>query len=270
MLRRGRAGLGRRVRPGAGAAGQGDRAGRARPPRSACSAARCTPPPTSTRAPAGWSPRTPRGTRRWPSRRPSATTSGGTSPWAAWPTSRARRAGRRTVAGTPRRPSRWPAAWTSTIRARSGRHSGCSSSGWATRTPAIVHLEPVNRAAAPASSPSAARPARTSWRPTCAPDGRCRTACTGSWSPSAPTTRFPGLAALCWRCRGHAWPRTPRSTSASPPRSRCTERTDNPFALARTWLCHGERLRRAGRRAEARDRLVAAADLFDRLGARRG
>jgi DNA-binding CsgD family transcriptional regulator len=45
-------------------------------------------------------------------------------------------------------------------------------------------------------------------------------------------------------------------------------RTDNPFALARTWLCHGERLRRAGRRAAARDRLAAAADLFDRLGAR--
>ena len=79
--------------------------------------------------------------------------------------------------------------------------------------------------------------------------------------------RFPALAALCWRCRG--------LLAADADIDACFgaaialhERTDNPFALARTWLCHGERLRRAGRRGDARSRLSAAADLFDRLGAR--
>jgi DNA-binding CsgD family transcriptional regulator len=79
--------------------------------------------------------------------------------------------------------------------------------------------------------------------------------------------RFPGLAAVCWRCRG--------LMAEDADIDRCFgtaaalhERTGNPFALARTWLCHGERLRRAGRRADARGRLTAALDLFEQLGAR--
>jgi DNA-binding CsgD family transcriptional regulator len=40
-----------------------------------------------------------------------------------------------------------------------------------------------------------------------------------------------------------------------------------PFPLARTALNYGERLRRIGRRREARARLHAARDIFDRLGA---
>jgi DNA-binding CsgD family transcriptional regulator len=42
---------------------------------------------------------------------------------------------------------------------------------------------------------------------------------------------------------------------------------DTPFEAARTHLCLGERLRRAGRRVESRARLRAALDVFERLGA---
>ncbi len=43
--------------------------------------------------------------------------------------------------------------------------------------------------------------------------------------------------------------------------------TPTPFERARTELCYGERLRRARRRAEARERLHAALDVFQQLGA---
>jgi DNA-binding CsgD family transcriptional regulator len=43
---------------------------------------------------------------------------------------------------------------------------------------------------------------------------------------------------------------------------------EDAFQLARTRLAYGERLRRAGRRIEAREQLRAALELFERLGAR--
>jgi DNA-binding CsgD family transcriptional regulator len=43
---------------------------------------------------------------------------------------------------------------------------------------------------------------------------------------------------------------------------------DRPFDLARTQLLYGEYLRRTRRRADARGQLRAAADAFERLGAR--
>ena len=46
------------------------------------------------------------------------------------------------------------------------------------------------------------------------------------------------------------------------------EAVQSPFALARTRLCHGERLRRAGRRVEAREQLRPALETFERIGAR--
>jgi DNA-binding CsgD family transcriptional regulator len=44
-------------------------------------------------------------------------------------------------------------------------------------------------------------------------------------------------------------------------------RVQSPFALARTRLCYGERLRRAGRRIDAREQLRAARETFERIGA---
>jgi DNA-binding CsgD family transcriptional regulator len=42
---------------------------------------------------------------------------------------------------------------------------------------------------------------------------------------------------------------------------------DNIFATARTWLAYGERLRRSGRRIDAREQLKQAIGVFDRLDA---
>ena len=52
------------------------------------------------------------------------------------------------------------------------------------------------------------------------------------------------------------------------PFRRALELHDTPFETGRTELCFGERLRRAGRRTEARAQLHAALERFDRLGAK--
>ena len=44
-------------------------------------------------------------------------------------------------------------------------------------------------------------------------------------------------------------------------------KAESPFALARTRLCYGERLRRVGQRVAAREELKASLETFDRIGA---
>ena len=78
---------------------------------------------------------------------------------------------------------------------------------------------------------------------------------TGRPGPSAP----PRAAAGCWRRRTTPTPYSPR------PRT-CT----SPFERARTELCWGERLRRDGRRIDARRHLHEAHRAFAASARRRG
>ena len=67
--------------------------------------------------------------------------------------------------------------------------------------------------------------------------------------------------------RGPRAARRRRAERTSRRRCACTRETPDRFEEARTRLCHGERLRRARRRAQAREQLRAALDTFDELGA---
>lgn len=60
---------------------------------------------------------------------------------------------------------------------------------------------------------------------------------------------------------------SPTATGSRSTSARRWQATPPPFETARTRLCFGERLRRAGRRVEARENLQAALRTFDRLGA---
>jgi DNA-binding CsgD family transcriptional regulator len=78
---------------------------------------------------------------------------------------------------------------------------------------------------------------------------------------------FPGNAAIAWRCRG--------LIAADEEYQDCFEaalglhrRGSSPFETGRTQFCFGERLRRGGRRVDAREHLRAAHLAFDQLGAR--
>jgi DNA-binding CsgD family transcriptional regulator len=78
--------------------------------------------------------------------------------------------------------------------------------------------------------------------------------------------RFPGAAAVAWRCRG-LLALEEEVDACFTTALRLHQRLDNPFALARTELAYGERLRRAGRRQDARHHLQRAVELLTELGA---
>ncbi|MBB3084378.1 AAA family ATPase [Geodermatophilus sabuli] len=78
--------------------------------------------------------------------------------------------------------------------------------------------------------------------------------------------RFPGAAAVAWRCRG-LLATDEEFDACFTAALRLHQRLDNPFALARTELSYGERLRRAGRRQDARRHLRTAVELLTELGA---
>ena len=93
------------------------------------------------------------------------------------------------------------------------------------------------------------------------------TATVDAFVARAAETRRPWALATAARCRGLI---ADESTFADAFEEALIlhEATPSPFERARTELCYGERLRRARKRREARGRLKAAFDVFDRLGAR--
>jgi len=76
---------------------------------------------------------------------------------------------------------------------------------------------------------------------------------------------FPALAALAMRCRGLDAAEDYDELFAEA--YRLHDAAPNALARARTALCYGERLRRSGRRTEARRHLRAAFDAFTRMDA---
>jgi len=76
---------------------------------------------------------------------------------------------------------------------------------------------------------------------------------------------FPALAALAMRCRGLDAAEDYDELFAAA--YRMHDAAPNALARARTALCYGERLRRSGRRVEARRHLRAAFDAFTRMDA---
>lgn len=82
-----------------------------------------------------------------------------------------------------------------------------------------------------------------------------RAATGGAWGPAA-VARCRGILAPVEEVDGHF------ATAVAG-----HERDGQPFEAARTWLAWGERLRRSRRRAQAREPLTRAWELFDGLGA---
>ncbi|WP_051807189.1 AAA family ATPase [Actinoplanes subtropicus] len=76
---------------------------------------------------------------------------------------------------------------------------------------------------------------------------------------------FPAVAALAMRCRGLDAAEEYDELFAAA--YRMHDAAPNALARARTALCYGERLRRSGRRVEARRHLRAAFDAFTRMDA---
>ena len=199
-------------------------------------------------------------------RRPGSSTTRATR----WPCSRASRprsATSRSAARTwPVAGDRRPARGRDRARLRRRVRSGCSSSGSA------AARRPSSRSSSsPASSASGRRATRrccsgrpTSSRPTCGSAAATRPRRSSPRSSAPPTTRAaagrprrPLAAAACSRP-------TTRSTSRF---AEALEHREMPFETARTRLALGERLRRAGRRVEARAELREALAAFERLGA---
>jgi len=132
---------------------------------------------------------------------------------------------------------------------------------------AIRHLEAANRVDALGGEPLMGRPSAPdlveayvrAGRPV--PAGMRRDLEAQSLDESLPAT-----AAAAWRCRGLL----AEETSFDDCFARALglhQATGMPWPTARTALAYGERLRRAGRRVDARVQLRLAAETFQRIGA---
>lgn len=131
---------------------------------------------------------------------------------------------------------------------------------------AVDYLEVANRMRG--SEPVLARPSATDLVEAYVRSGRnVPASMVDSLVRQSGDDEFPGNAAIAWRCRGLIAPDDQYQD--------CFERAlglhdrgSSPFETARTRFCLGERLRRSGRRVEARKHLREACLAFVHLGAR--
>lgn len=82
-----------------------------------------------------------------------------------------------------------------------------------------------------------------------------------SWIEASPPEQYPAVAGMIWRCRAVLGTHDPDDAFEAATTRYATARL--PWQEARTQLAYGERLRRAGRRLDARQHLRHALHLFE-------
>ena len=131
---------------------------------------------------------------------------------------------------------------------------------------AIAYLEPANVPAG-GTEPTLARLSAPDLVEACIRAGQeLSPSMRAQLDAAAERSQYPAPAAAAERCRGLAAPDDRMDVHFT----RALELhagVSNPLALARTEACYGERLRRAGRRKEAREHLLRAHAAFESLGA---
>jgi DNA-binding CsgD family transcriptional regulator len=133
---------------------------------------------------------------------------------------------------------------------------------------AIAHLEPVNRAGIRETGEiMLGRPTALDLVEAYIRAGReLHPAVAAQLTALSEQDGLPAAAALAYRCRGLVAP-DDEVDSLFRTAYLLHDRAPNPLARARTALCYGERLRRAGRRGDARAQLRAAFAAFSRMDA---
>jgi DNA-binding CsgD family transcriptional regulator/tetratricopeptide (TPR) repeat protein len=133
---------------------------------------------------------------------------------------------------------------------------------------AIAHLEPVNRAGIRETGEiMLGRPTALDLVEAYIRAGReLRPAVAAQLTVLSEQADLPAQAALAYRCRGLAAP-DDEVDALFRTAYLLHDRAPNPLARARTALCYGERLRRGGRRGDARVQLRAAFAAFSRMDA---
>ncbi len=133
---------------------------------------------------------------------------------------------------------------------------------------AISHLEAANRVDALGGEPLMGRPSAPDLVEAYVRAGRpVPASMRRDLQAQSLDEQLPATAAVAWRCRGLLADEASFDDCFGRA-LRLHHATGMPWPTARTALAYGERLRRAGRRVDARVQLRPAAETFERMGAR--